>query len=198
MTTIRSALAGDALHLYKLANVLRSFGGLRARPSPGFGVPIGCRNKPWVVQTRSRLTRRRSTVMDWTGGCLCGAVRYRASAPPQYASYCHCGMCRKSSGAPFTGFVEFPQDALQWTKGQATTYLSSDGVVRDFCGRCGSPLTFQADEVLFVTLGSLDTPDRVTFTCHTYTKERLPGMDLADGLPEFPGPVGGKGGRPVD
>ena len=47
--------------------------------------------------------------MDWTGGCLCGSIRYRASDAPHWASYCHCGMCRKVSGAPFMGFVEFPE-----------------------------------------------------------------------------------------
>ena len=35
------------------------------------------------------------------GGCLCGAVRYRAIAAPIRAVICHCSMCRKHSGAPF-------------------------------------------------------------------------------------------------
>ena len=136
--------------------------------------------------------------MEWTGGCLCGAVRYRASEAPKYASYCHCGMCRKASGAPFTGFVEFPEAAVEWTKGQAKQYISSNGVVRRFCGACGSSFTFEADGVLFVSLGSLDAPERVVFDCHAYTEFRLPGMEISDGLPQFPGPAGGKGGRPID
>jgi hypothetical protein len=135
--------------------------------------------------------------MEWTGGCLCGAVRYRSSAEPKWASYCHCTMCRKASGAPFMGFVEFPDGALEWTQGRAREYASSIGVTRRFCGTCGSQLTFEADGVLFVTLGSLDNPEQVDFNCHTYTKFKLPAIRLADGLAHFPGPVGGKGGRPV-
>ena len=55
-----------------------------------------------------------------------------------------------------------------------------------------------ADGILFMSLGSLDVPERVAFTCHTYTKAQLPGIKLADGLPSFPGPASGKDGRPVE
>jgi hypothetical protein len=136
--------------------------------------------------------------MEWTGGCLCGAIRYRASEAPQWASYCHCGMCRKVSGAPFMGFVEFPARTLQWTQGQPAQYHSSDGVIRRFCSTCGSSLTFEADGLVFISLGSLDSPEHVVVERHCYTKDRLPGIVLADGLPQFPGPFGGKGGRPND
>lgn len=134
----------------------------------------------------------------WRGGCLCGAVRYEADQATNWASYCHCGMCRKASGAPFTGYLEFRPDDLKWTATQPAKYESSGGVARHFCANCGSPLTFEADGVLFLTLGSLDEPERVTVKCHTYTESRLPDIKLADGLPSHPGPVGGKGGRPTD
>jgi hypothetical protein len=136
--------------------------------------------------------------MEWTGGCLCGAVRYRSGEAPKYASYCHCGMCRKISGAPFSGFVEFPDGGLEWTQGTPSQYESSNGVIRRFCSDCGSSLTFEADGVVFISQGSLDMPAQVAFDCHTYTKSRLPGMELADGLPQYPGPAGGKGGRPIN
>ncbi len=136
--------------------------------------------------------------MEWTGGCLCGAIRYRAGAAPIYASYCHCAMCRKVSGAPFTGFVEFPDGAIAWTQGQSETYRSSEGVLRRFCGTCGSSLTFEAEGILFLSLGSLDSPEQVDVACHSYTSSRLPAIELADGLPQFPGPAGGKGGRPIE
>ena len=136
--------------------------------------------------------------MEWMGGCLCGSIRYRASEAPRWASYCHCGMCRKVSGAPFVGFVEFPENVFEWTRGQLSQYRSSNGVMRHFCGDCGSSLTFEADGVLFISQGSLDCPEQVVFDCHTYTRSQLPRIDLADGLPRYPGPVGGKGGRAID
>jgi hypothetical protein len=107
-------------------------------------------------------------------------------------------MCRKVSGAPFVGYVEFPSGTFEWTQGRPNQYQSSNGVIRRFCGTCGSSLTFEADGVLFISQGSLDCPEQVDFNCHTYTKSQLSRADLADGLPRYPGPVGGKGGRPIE
>lgn len=133
--------------------------------------------------------------MDWTGGCLCGAIRYRASEAPHWASYCHCSMCRKVSGAPFTSFVEFRRGVVEWS-GERASYVSSDGICRRFCSTCGSSLTFEADGMVFIALGSLDAPERVQVERHCYTRSKLPGLKLNDDLPQFPGPVGGKGGLP--
>ena len=52
--------------------------------------------------------------MEWTGGCLCGAVRYRATVGPIRAVNCHCGMCRRASGAAFLTHVHFPIGAFTW------------------------------------------------------------------------------------
>ena len=136
--------------------------------------------------------------MDWTGGCLCGAIRYKSSEAPHFASYCHCGMCRKSSGAPYAGFVQFSEDAVQWLEGRPREYQSSPGIIRRFCGDCGSSLTFETEGVMFLSLGSLDKPENVRFECHTYTNTKLASIDLTDGLPQHPGPAGGKGGLPID
>ena len=136
--------------------------------------------------------------MEWTGGCLCGAIRYRVQEAPRYASYCHCGMCRKATGAPFAGFVEVPREHLEWTDGSPTPYESSEGVIRRFCATCGGSLTFETDEILFVTLGSVDEPESIKVFCHTYAQFRLPDLVMADGLPNFLGSVNGKGGRPID
>jgi hypothetical protein len=107
-------------------------------------------------------------------------------------------MCRKVSGAPYMGFVEFPEGSFEWTQGQPAEYASSSGVIRRFCSHCGSSLTFEADGMVSIALGSLDFPEHVAVERHCYTQDRLPGIKLADGLPEFPGPFGGKGGRAID
>ena len=136
---------------------------------------------------------------EWTGGCLCGAVRYRASEVPHWAAYCHCDMCKKASGAPFASFVEFPKGAVEWLQGEMAAYQSSSAATRRFCGTCGSQLTFEADGgFVFIALGSLDHPEQVEVQRHCYTSSRLPGLAKADQLPEFAGPVGDKGGLPIE
>ena len=45
--------------------------------------------------------------MTITGGCLCGQVRYQVETEPLWICHCHCGMCRKHTGAPLASFVGF-------------------------------------------------------------------------------------------
>lgn len=136
--------------------------------------------------------------MKWSGGCLCGSIKYQASDKPQWATYCHCATCRKVSGAPYIGFVEFPHGSFEWLQGQCSQYRSSNGATRGFCSHCGSSLTFEVDGMLFISLGSLDFPEQVVVESHCYTKSRLPRIELSDGLPQFPGSVGGKGGLDIN
>src|SRR5260370_24713374 len=44
---------------------------------------------------------RGRTDMDLEGGCACGAVRYRLTAPPLIVHACHCRDCQKQSGSAF-------------------------------------------------------------------------------------------------
>ena len=59
-----------------------------------------------------------------TGGCLCGAVRYRAGAIR--AGYCHCRMCQKASGGPFMAFGGVPNLSFVVTRGVLSIFRSSD------------------------------------------------------------------------
>ena len=38
-------------------------------------------------------------VSDWSGGCLCGAVRYEANPVNSENWLCHCRMCQQWSGS---------------------------------------------------------------------------------------------------
>jgi hypothetical protein len=54
--------------------------------------------------------------MEWTGGCLCGAMRFRAQGEPLDVASCHCVNCRKMSGAAFATFVVFAPDSSRGFK----------------------------------------------------------------------------------
>ena len=49
-----------------------------------------------------------------TGGCFCGAVRYRVEGPPLDAGYCHCRMCQRANGAPAVAWVTWNLDRFAW------------------------------------------------------------------------------------
>ena len=38
--------------------------------------------------------------LNWTGGCLCGTVRYALKSEPFDCGWCHCRSCQLTSGAP--------------------------------------------------------------------------------------------------
>ncbi len=120
------------------------------------------------------------------GGCLCGAVRYRASAEPVRTSHCHCEMCRRHGGALFQTWVSFPSDRFAFVRGAPTVYASSDIAERGHCGRCGTPLTFQyldRREDVSVSVGSLDRPNAITPTVHYWAKDMVSWLSIEDGLP---------------
>jgi catechol 2,3-dioxygenase-like lactoylglutathione lyase family enzyme len=113
---------------------------------------------------------------SFEGGCLCGAVRYRATGAAGFATLCHCTSCRRAAAAPAVAWVTFPHDAFAVTRGEPVRFRSSPPVVRSFCGRCGTPLTYEHESfacAVDVTTASLDEPERCPPVDHTWTSERL-------------------------
>lgn len=96
----------------------------------------------------------------WSGGCQCGAVRYRFTAKPSGAHICHCRMCQKAFGGFYAPLVGGPRDTFEITRGELGIFLSSDQAERGFCARCGTPLTFayRDGNWMSVSIGSLDDP----------------------------------------
>ncbi len=122
------------------------------------------------------------------GGCLCGAVRYRATAAPVRCVICHCSMCRRHSGAPALAFVHFPLQAFQWTRGEPARYRSSAGAERGFCRDCGSTVSMHErvlEDRVQIAVGSLDQAAHVQPDDHVWTQEQLPWLHIVDDLPKF-------------
>ena len=123
------------------------------------------------------------------GGCLCGAVRYRASGQAQGITHCHCRTCRRASGAPLVTWAGFDSDKFNFTQGQPVSYASSQNVVRTFCGRCGTALTYRRLDLphsVDLTLGSMDDPEQLQPEDHTWIESKLSWIRLDDDLPEYP------------
>ena len=119
-----------------------------------------------------------------TGGCQCGAVRYRVTGQLGETSICHCRMCQKATGGFFGPYTEAKAAQLTWTRGERKRFQSSNKVWRGFCGDCGTPLTWEHDSGLMsVTIGSLDDPAAAAPTEQLGSPERLPWVDKLPDLP---------------
>ena len=75
------------------------------------------------------------TDFEAMGGCLCGAVRFRVTAEPLAAYYCHCTMCQKNGGGPFMVGATVPIEAFAFTNGAPKAYESSPGFMRLSCSQ---------------------------------------------------------------
>jgi len=124
---------------------------------------------------------------DTTGHCLCGRVKYRATGEPNWRCLCHCESCRRATGVPVTAFASFPVARFRF-EGEPARYQSSPGVTRTFCSHCGTPLTYQAEDLpgeIHLLTGSADHPEapHLTPQWHTFDNERISWVDLGAGLP---------------
>ena len=123
------------------------------------------------------------------GGCLCGAVRYRGVGEATNATLCHCRSCRTAAGSPVVAWVTLPANGFAFSRGEPVRYRSSAKVVRTFCGRCGTPLTYVHDDFpsgVDVTICTLDRPERFAPCDHTWVSERLPWFHANEHLPAYP------------
>jgi hypothetical protein len=122
----------------------------------------------------------------WTGGCLCGTRRYEFEGSPPYSGYCHCDMCKRATGGAFAVLVQARHAKLRWTKEPPAVFRSSPIATRGFCPQCGSPLFLQYDDddLIRLTAGSLDTPDRIRPAGHYGVESKLAWADIGRGLPE--------------
>lgn len=95
-----------------------------------------------------------------TGGCQCGAVRYRLKRAPKEVSVCFCRMCQKAVGGYFGAYASVATADLEWTKVAPAIFASSEAAERGFCPSCGTPLTFAytGSGRTSVSAGSLDDP----------------------------------------
>ena len=114
--------------------------------------------------------------MTVTGGCQCGAVRYRATAMLDNAHLCHCRMCQKAVGSLFAALVAAPDDALVFSRGVPAIFRSSDHVERGFYAACGTPLFFRAHGSgrTNLTMGSLDDPAAFPPNAQSGVESRVP------------------------
>jgi hypothetical protein len=115
-----------------------------------------------------------------SGGCQCGAVRFRASRFGR-SSICHCRMCQKAFGS-FFGALVTAHD-LEWTRGAPKHFQSSNNAKRGFCADCGTPLTYDYGGPVEIAVGALDEPSVAPPTLQVNPADKQPFFDGLCALP---------------
>jgi hypothetical protein len=121
-----------------------------------------------------------------TGGCLCGAVRYRVRAALRGVIACHCAQCRRTSGH-FAAMTSARSADIELTSSEGLRwYRSSDTAERGFCGRCGGNLFWRqiGSDTTSITAGSLDPPTQLAIKEHIFVGDKSDYYSINDQLPK--------------
>lgn len=121
----------------------------------------------------------------YSGGCQCGAVRFRVEGALGSASICHCRMCQKAFGNFYAPLVSVGEAKLIWTRDEPKRFQSSNHVKRGFCPQCGTPLTYEAPDGVALSIGAFDAPEEIQPTVQWGVEVRLPYVDDLAKLPGF-------------
>ncbi len=128
----------------------------------------------------------------FTGGCLCGALRYEADGEPLYAGLCYCGDCQRASGSAFVCFMGFAPGAVRITgasTGFDSTSVRGGVATRNSCPACQS-LVFGGNrddtaDGLNIYAGTLDDRSLFEPKVAIFTNNRPAWSPLPEGLRAF-------------
>ncbi len=130
---------------------------------------------------------------DYTGRCLCGAVRYTIKSDALFAGRCYCDDCRRVSGSGHNAVIGFPEEAVSIT-GRLTEYTTIGGsgqpITRRFCPTCSSRIAGRADVmpgVTMITASSLDDPSLFVSQMSVFTAQATSWDPPPADSPAFPG-----------
>lgn len=127
------------------------------------------------------------------GGCLCGRVRFRLTAPPLDAGYCHCTRCQKRTGTAASANASVYGEAFELVSGGELLrgWRHPDGgFEKCFCGECGAHLfSRHPDDAgrMSIRLSAFDTDPGVPFSYRQFVAYAAPWEPIPDdGLERYP------------
>jgi len=135
-----------------------------------------------------------SLKVPFTGGCVCGAIRYECTAEPIMMFKCHCRDCQRVTGGGFVAGLLVPATAFRLTQGQLRYHFTPSAAggshKRGFCPECGSRVTggeFDRpdSEFIGITVGSLDNPSWFHPQMDLFVSEAQPWDHMDPAIPKF-------------
>jgi len=131
----------------------------------------------------------------YTGGCLCGAVRFAVTPPTKWCAHCHCSLCRRAHGAAFVTWFGAANERFRFLAGEdeLVWFASTPEARRGFCRRCGSTLFFTSVRwpgETHVALAHMDGPIDREPAAHVFYDTHVPWVELGDDLRKLGGPSG--------
>ncbi|WP_129790967.1 GFA family protein [Sphingosinicella sp. CPCC 101087] len=111
------------------------------------------------------------------GGCRCGLVRIRVTAPPLLTMACHCTGCQRMSASAFSLSAAIPSEGFSVTQGEPVIGGLRGPTRHYFCPSCMSWMFTRPEGLdMFVNLRPtmLDAAGWFSPFIETFTSEKLP------------------------
>jgi hypothetical protein len=126
-----------------------------------------------------------------TGGCACGAVRYRLNSEPLFVHCCHCLNCQRQTGGAFVVnlLIESRRVELLAAEPQPIDVPRDEGSWQRIyrCTACQVALfsEYGREDIWFVRGGTLDHPTIVAPDVHIYTRSKVAWLTLPESTRNF-------------
>ena len=111
------------------------------------------------------------------GGCRCGQVRIKISAPPLLTAACHCTGCQRMASSAYSLSAAIPSEGFAVTAGEPVIGGLHGSTRHYFCPHCMSWMFTRPDGFdWFVNMRPTMLDDTSWFTpfMETWTREGLP------------------------
>ncbi len=134
-----------------------------------------------------------------SGGCACGAVRYRVHGKPAVGLVCHCRFCQRRLASAFAVIAYFDEKSVEFVQGQLAEWehrsdASGRWLRMSFCPTCGTTVSHTAEVrpgMRGVAAGTFDDPDWFVIDRHVWTQSKRPWISIPQGVATYPqGSVG--------
>ncbi len=126
-----------------------------------------------------------------SGGCICGALTYKANGEPLRMGQCHCKHCQRASGTGHMSLAFFKKEDVK-IEGDFTEYAaeadSGNHNIRAFCPTCGARVFSRNsanDAVVGITAGCADEHDWFEPQFIVYNKDKPAWDQMDSNVPAF-------------
>ena len=124
-----------------------------------------------------------------SGGCQCGAVRYKLEDSIIRLNICHCSDCQRQSGSAFGMSLVISPETFQLTAGTLKSFETTADSGRTktgaFCSHCGVRIYNRTSALMSVKAGTLDDVSWLVPNGQYWTRSKQPWVNLPDGIQCF-------------
>lgn len=132
---------------------------------------------------RSTLLKFTLPALPLSGGCQCGAFRYRITGAPVVFYFCHCTQCQRQSTSAFAESLRIRTSDFEPEGELAEFHWTVEGGrprQGRYCPRCGVRIFHDSGQLINIKGGTLDDTSWLRPAGHIWTRSRQPWLQFGD------------------